>query len=66
MFPFRVFIKEDYVKGGISTRCVVDDIIQSTGVDQIQMDQNNQVPDFPGEIMIIESDDIAKREAALL
>ena len=30
------------------------------------MDKNNQVPDFPGQIMIIESDDLSKREAALM
>jgi hypothetical protein len=66
VFPFRIFIRDEYLKEGISSRILIDEIIKTTGVDGITMDKNNQVPDFPGQIMVIESDELSKREAALL
>lgn len=66
VFPFRIFIKDEYLEEGISSRILIDEIIKTTGVDAITMDKNNQVPDFPGQIMVIEGDELSKREAALL
>lgn len=48
VFPFRVFIKDEYLKEGISSRILIDEIIKNTGIKSIIMDKNIQVPDFPG------------------
>ena len=64
-FPFRVFIKDEYLKEGIASRNETDEIIKLSGVDRITMDNSIQIPDCPGQAMIIESADLSKREEAL-
>jgi hypothetical protein len=58
VFPFRIFIKDDYLKEGLASRNETDEIIRISGIDQITMDNQIQVPDFPGQAMIIESNDL--------
>lgn len=37
-FPFRIFIKDQYLTEGIASRIELDDIIAKTGVDSISLD----------------------------
>ena len=64
-FPFRVFIKDEYLKEGLASKSEIEEIIRQTGIDDIQMDNTIQVPDMPGQAMIIKSNDLNKREDAL-
>jgi hypothetical protein len=41
VFPFRIFIKDDYLKEGLASRNETDDIIRQSGIDSITMD--NQI-----------------------
>ena len=38
VFPFRVFIKDEYLKEGIASRILIDEIINDTGIKSIFMD----------------------------
>lgn len=38
VFPFRIFIKDDYLKEGLASRNETDDIIRQAGIDSITMD----------------------------
>ena len=48
IFPFRIFIKDEYLKEGLASKNEIDSILRTTGVDSIQMDNQIQVPDVPG------------------
>ena len=48
VFPFRIFIKDDYLKEGLASRNETDEIIRQAGINTITMDNQIQVPDFPG------------------
>jgi hypothetical protein len=65
VFPFRIFIKDEYLREGIASKSEREDIIRETGVEDIIIDNSIKVPDVPGQVMIIESKDIQKREDAL-
>lgn len=65
VFPFRIFIKDIYLREGIASKSEREDIIRETQVDDIIMDTSIKVPDVPGQVMIIESRDLQKREDAL-
>jgi len=47
-FPFRIFIKDDYLKEGLVSRTGMDEIIKISGIRNISLDQKIQVPDYPG------------------
>ena len=65
IFPFRIFIKDEYLKEGLASKSEREEIIKITGIDSITLDNQIQVPDVPGQAMIIESPDLQKRENAL-
>jgi len=65
VFPFQIFIKEEYLREGIASKSEREDILRETGIENIQMDGSIFVPDVPGQVMIIECKDIVKREDAL-
>ena len=48
VFPFRVFIKDEYLKEGLASKNEIEEIIRSTQIDDISMDNTIQVPDMPG------------------
>ena len=65
VFPFRIFIKDDYLREGIASKSEREEIIRETGIDDIVMDNSIKVPEFAGQVMILESKDMQKREDAL-
>lgn len=58
IFPFRIFIKDEYLREGIASKSEREVIIKETSIDNILMDHTIQVPDVPGQAMIIESSDL--------
>jgi hypothetical protein len=38
VFPFRIFIKDDYLKEGLASRNETDEIIRQAGINCITMD----------------------------
>jgi hypothetical protein len=38
IFPFRIFIKDDYLKEGLASRNETDEIIRQAGINSITMD----------------------------
>lgn len=38
VFPFRIFVKDDYLKEGLASRNETDEIIRQAGIDVITMD----------------------------
>lgn len=65
IFPFRIFIKDTYLREGIASKSEREEVIKETQIDDIVMDNSIQVPDVPGQAMIIECSDLIKREDAL-
>jgi len=65
VFPFRIFIKDEYLREGIAAKSEREDIIRQTAIDDIVMDNSIKVPDVPGQVMIIQSHDLQKKEDAL-
>jgi len=47
-FPFRIFIKDEYLKEGLASRGETDEIIRNTGIESITLDNAIQIPDCPG------------------
>jgi len=62
---FRIFIKDDYLREGIASKSEREEIIRETGIDDIVMDSSIKLSDLAGQVMILESKDIQKREDAL-
>jgi hypothetical protein len=54
-FPFRIFVKDEYLQEGLASRSERDEIIKLTGIESIHMDSKINVPEVPGQAMIIES-----------
>ena len=65
IFPFKIFIKDEYLREGIASKSEREDIIRETCIDDIVMDNTIKVPDVPGQVMIIECKDLQRREDAL-
>lgn len=65
IFPFRIFIKEKYLNEGIDSKSEREDIIRNTSIDDITMDNSIKVPDVPGSVMVIECENLQRREDAL-
>lgn len=38
VFPFRIFVKDDYLKEGLASRNETDEIIRQAGINSITMD----------------------------
>mmetsp|Transcript_7531 Transcript_7531/g.11733 ORF Transcript_7531/g.11733 Transcript_7531/m.11733 type:complete len:179 (-) Transcript_7531:502-1038(-) len=47
-FPFRIFIKDEYLREGLASRNEMDEVIRESRIKNISMDTKIQVPEVPG------------------
>jgi len=63
---FKVFIKEKFLQQGYCQFSSLDSIVKSSGCEDILIDENVQVPDMPGKILVIKSKSIEKKAEAFI
>ena len=61
-----MFIKEKFLQQGYCSFSSLDQIVKSSGCDDILIDDNVAVPDMPGKILVIKSKSIEKKAEAFI